>query len=146
MPRRCALGSGLHFEQLLIGATIRELTAAGYLVPRPATSLPGAEALSAALRDVHLLHGDYKADELSTVMRGKVIVGDVVGTWLRLASDPLRTDLLLRVDKEHAHGIWRTSSSWPACRREQSSMKPATTSAPKSSPRSTPTRSRCSAR
>jgi DNA repair protein RadD len=95
-------GLGLRFDSMMVGATIRELIDAGHLV-RPRYFAPKANAIDEALSGIHVIAGDYKLDELSRAMRGKAIIGDVVGTWWLRASE--RQTIAFCVDKTHAHEL-----------------------------------------
>jgi DNA repair protein RadD len=97
-------GLGLTYGRMVVGATIRELTDAGYLVPAR-TLAPRADELASALEQIGLNGGDYQSRELSALMRGKAIVGDVVTTWQRKAQD--RQTIAFCVDKEHARELAR---------------------------------------
>lgn len=95
-------GLGLRFEKMIVGATIKSLIELGHLV-QPRYFAPNEEAVTAALANVHITAGDYRADELSKVMGSKTIVGDVVGTWLKLGEQ--RQTIAFCVDKAHAREL-----------------------------------------
>lgn len=95
-------GLGLRFDTVVVGATIGELIAQGYLV-RPRYFAPKSGDIEQALRDVSIRAGDYAQGELSVAMRGKAIIGDVVGEWQRRASQ--RQTIAFCVDKMHAHEL-----------------------------------------
>jgi superfamily II DNA or RNA helicase len=92
-------GLGLTYGRMVVGATIRELVDAGYLVPAR-TLAPGADGLATALEQVSVSAGDYSGGELSALMRQRAIIGDVVSTWQVRAHD--RQTICFCVDKEHA--------------------------------------------
>lgn len=92
-------GLGLRFSKVVVGATIRELIAEGYLVPGRYYA-PSQTAVEEALRSVEIRAGDYAPGELSKAMRAKAIVGDVVGTWKQRGED--RQTIAFCVDKAHA--------------------------------------------
>lgn len=95
-------GLGLRFDTVVIGATINMLIEQGHLV-RPRYFAPQLDAIEEALAGVSIRAGDYAANELSLAMRGKAIMGDVVGEWQRRASD--RSTIAFCVDKQHAHEL-----------------------------------------
>ncbi|TDR04344.1 DEAD/DEAH box helicase [Paraburkholderia silvatlantica] len=95
-------GLGQTYSCMVVGATIRDLTAAGFLVPAR-TLAPGADGLAAALEQVSVSAGDYAGGELSALMRNRAIVSDVVSTWQARAED--RQTIAFCVDKEHARRL-----------------------------------------
>lgn len=95
-------GLGLRFDTVVVGATIRELIATGQLV-QPRYFSPSAGAIESALQGVKMLAGDYATNDLAIAMRGKAILGDVVGTWQRLGED--RQTIAFCVDKQHARDM-----------------------------------------
>jgi len=95
-------GLGLRFDTVVVGASIRKLIAAGYLVPARYYG-PRRDALEAALCGVSIRAGDFAINELSEVMRGKAIMGDTVGTWQRRGED--RQTIAFCVDKQHARDL-----------------------------------------
>jgi DNA repair protein RadD len=92
-------GLGLRFDTIVIGATIKQLITDGHLV-KPRYFAPAGDAIENALAGVSIRAGDYASDQLSTAMRSKAIVGDVVGTWQRRGED--RQTIAFCVDKAHA--------------------------------------------
>lgn len=97
----CA-GLGQCFDTMVIGATIKELIRLGHLV-QPRYFAPNAGEIERALARVAIRAGDYVVNELSAAMRGKAIMGDVVGTWQRRAEG--RQTIAFCVDKAHAHDL-----------------------------------------
>ena len=95
-------GLGLRFDSVVVGATIRELIAAGHLV-RARYFSPSPGAIDAALANVSMMAGDFATGELSAAMRGKAILGDVTSTWLRLGEN--RQTIAFCVDKQHARDL-----------------------------------------
>jgi len=95
-------GLGRRFQAVVIGARIRELIATGYLV-RPRYFAPKPEAIANALEAVSIRAGDFAASELSAAMRGKMIIGDVVGEWLTRGEN--RQTIAFCVDKQHARDL-----------------------------------------
>lgn len=90
-----AKGMGDHWQDLLIPATIKELIASGRLCKFRAFA-PTKPDLS----EIKVTAGDYQIDQLSNKMQEKVIVADVVTTWLDKAEG--RPTLLFAVDRAHA--------------------------------------------
>jgi superfamily II DNA or RNA helicase len=97
-------GLGLTYQDMVVGATIGQLIEAGYLVPAR-TLAPRADELAGKLEQIGLAKGDYAPGELSSLMRSRAIVGDVVGTWQRMGED--RQTIAFCVDKEHARELAR---------------------------------------
>ena len=99
-PLREGLGS--RFDKLVIGATIKELTAAGYLVPARVFA-PDRVAITAALESINIRAGDFASDQLSMLMRKKAVIGDVVSAWRERAEG--RQTIAFCVDKQHARDL-----------------------------------------
>lgn len=74
-------GLGKHFGRLVVGTTLAELTALGYLVPAVcyAPYIPDLKGLKTTTS------GDWADDALADVMGDAKIMGDVVRHWLELA-------------------------------------------------------------
>lgn len=95
-------GLAQRFDTVVVGAPMRSLINLGYLVkPRYFSPPPGA--IEKALASVPVYQGDYAVAALSRVMRGKAIMGDVVGEWLRRAQG--RPTIAFAVDKSHAREL-----------------------------------------
>ena len=90
-----AVGMGLHWDELLIPATIKELIASGDLCKFRAFA-PSRPDLSG----VAVTAGEYQIDQLSDKMSEAVLVADVVQTWLEKAEG--RPTLCFAVDRAHA--------------------------------------------
>lgn len=88
-------GMGRYYDDLLIGASVRELTDDGYLVP---VKYFGGK--KADLSDVKIQMGDYNAKQLGDKMDDIVLIGDVVTNWLRIAPD--RKTVVFAVNVKHA--------------------------------------------
>lgn len=84
----CRPDLGGIYKAMIHPVTVDRLTRDGYLSPLR-IFCPNYDDLEAALRDVDIDYraGDYKGDQVSKVMRHKKIVGDVLETWQRHASD-----------------------------------------------------------
>lgn len=95
-------GLGLRFDTMVVGATIRRLMDEGHLV-RPRYLAPRADAVAQVLDQVEIRAGDFASNQLSKAMRTKAIIGDVVGTWQKHASD--RPTIAFCVDKQHAFDL-----------------------------------------
>lgn len=96
-------GLGQRFDSLVVGGTIRDLMASGHLVQQVRYFAPHAEEIEAALAAVHIQAGDFATGELSSAMRNKVILGDVVGTWQQHGQN--RQTIAFCTDKAHAHDL-----------------------------------------
>lgn len=79
-------GKGLNppFETMVIGPSLAELTARGYLVPARTYARKKPD-----LRGVSTTAGDYQQDELQEAMNKPEIVGDVVKEWQKNAAGRL---------------------------------------------------------
>ena len=95
-------GLGARFDKLVIGATIKELTAAGHLVPARVFA-PSRVQITQALEQINIRAGDYAADQLSTLMRQKAVIGDVITNWRDRADN--RPTIAFCVDKAHAREL-----------------------------------------
>jgi DNA repair protein RadD len=88
-------GLGKHFSKLIIGATTRQLIEAGYLSPFRVFA-----PASPDLANVRIVAGDFRDDDLSSVMNKSALVADVVTTWIERGQD--RPTLCFAVDRAHA--------------------------------------------
>lgn len=95
-------GLGLRFDKLIVGTTIGALIDQGHLV-QPRYFAPRHDAIETALQSVSVRAGDYASNELSAKMRGKSIIGDVVGAWQQRGEN--RQTIAFCVDKAHAHDL-----------------------------------------
>lgn len=100
-----AKGLGLWYDDLIIPTTMRELqrkinplTGKTFLTPYKVFA-PSRVDLSA----VRSVGGDYHTGELSKVMRGRKIVGDVATTWCERGEN--RSTIAFCVDREHARTL-----------------------------------------
>src|SRR5579875_3228737 len=91
--------SGEGFEgmygELVMGPSVAKLIEGGYLAPYRAfaPSVPD-------LAGIHNVGGDWNQGELSTVMQGTRLVGDIVDNWRQHCSD--RRTLVFCVNRKHA--------------------------------------------
>jgi superfamily II DNA or RNA helicase len=90
-----AKGMGKYWDDLLIGATMRELIEAGYLSDF-AVFAPSHPDLTG----VRTTAGDYNQKQLGEVMGDGALVADVVDTWLARADG--QPTLVFAVDRAHA--------------------------------------------
>jgi superfamily II DNA or RNA helicase len=93
-------GLGKHYDDLIIGATTRQLIREGYLSPFRvfAPSHPD-------LTGVRTVAGDYAEDELAEAMDKPQLTADVVSTWLKLGEN--RPTLCFAVNRAHARSLER---------------------------------------
>lgn len=100
--RRSGKPLGAAFECLVMGPTIKELTAAGYLVPTKifTTPLISVQDLRAIPKDID---SDFKAGPLGEMLSRPKLVGDVVTNWLRIA--PRKRTLCFAVNKAHGAAL-----------------------------------------
>ena len=88
-------GLGEIFDDLVMGPSIPELIAGGYLV-QPRYFAPSTPDLAG----IKIQMGDYNQTQLGNRMDDPVLIGDVVTNWLRLASD--RQTVVFGVNIAHA--------------------------------------------
>jgi DNA repair protein RadD len=91
-------GLGKYYDDLIIGATTRELIDSGYL--SDFTAYAPSEPDLAGVRTVA---GDFKQDELGDAMDKASITGDIVGTWLKRGDN--RPTIAFCVNRRHAQHI-----------------------------------------
>ena len=95
-------GLGTRFDKLVVGATIRQLTEDGFLVPARVFA-PNRKMIAEALEQVGIRAGDFATDELSEAMRAKALIGDIVTAWRERAEN--RPTIAFCVDKQHARDL-----------------------------------------
>jgi superfamily II DNA or RNA helicase len=88
-------GLGQYFDDLITAATTLDLISAGYLSPFRVFA-PSHPDLTA----VRTVRGDYDDGDLSRVMNDKLLVADIVDTWLQRAEN--RPTFCFAVDRAHA--------------------------------------------
>lgn len=93
-----AKGLGKLYDDLLIGATLRELIDAGYLSDYRVFA-PAHPDLSAVKNTA----GDYNQKQLGEVMNDSRLVADVVSTWKKRGQG--RPTLCFAVDRAHAKAL-----------------------------------------
>jgi DNA repair protein RadD len=91
-------GMGDIWNDLVIGATTRELIDDGLLSPFRVFASAHPD-----LSKVRVVAGEYRDDDLSAVMSGKTIVGDIVANWLENGEG--RPTLAFCVDRAHAAAV-----------------------------------------
>ena len=91
-------GMGNIWNDLVIGATTRELIDDGDLSPFRVFASAHPD-----LSRVRVVAGEYRDDDLSAVMSGKTIVGDIVANWLEHGEG--RPTLAFCVDRAHAAAV-----------------------------------------
>ncbi|HEY1035514.1 MAG TPA: 50S ribosomal protein L32 [Pseudoxanthomonas sp.] len=92
-------GLGDVFDAMVLGPTMRELIADGYLLPPRVVAPPTQIDLSA----VHTSGGDYRAEELAAAMDKATITGDAVEHYGRLA--PGRPTIVFCANLAHAEHV-----------------------------------------
>mgnify|MGYP001563702549 CR=1 FL=1 len=75
------VGLGGWFKELVTGPTVTELIDDGWLSPFKIFAPPGPDVSA-----VHIMAGDYNRKELSSVMDGSAIMGDVLTHYRKLAN------------------------------------------------------------
>lgn len=98
--RKSGRSLGAAFHQLILGPTIRELTAAGVLVPTRIFNTPviTQKELRAVPKDAD---NDYQTAALGELLSRPKLVGDVLENWLRIAHG--KRTLVFAANK--AHGV-----------------------------------------
>lgn len=92
-------GLGDVFDEMVLGPTMRELIADGYLLPPRVVAPPTLVDLSS----VHTAAGDHKTDELAAAMDKPTITGDAVEHYGRLA--PGRPAIVFCANLAHAEHV-----------------------------------------
>ena len=93
-------GLGKIFSNLVIGSTTAELMEQGYLCNYTAYGCK-----SPNLKNIKIVAGDYKKDELEARVNTKEITGDVVKTWKRLGEN--RQTIVFCVSVAHSEALAR---------------------------------------
>ena len=88
-------GLGEWFDDLVVVAQVDELIAAGWLVP-PVVFAPSEPDVSM----VPTARGDFNQRQLAAAVDRPTLIGDVIATWRRLASD--RTTVVFAVGVDHS--------------------------------------------
>jgi DNA repair protein RadD len=93
-------GRGLkdHFDELIVGPSVKSLIEDGYLSPYRYFA-PGEPDLAG----VKVLGGDFNRGDLASVMKDAALIGDVVQTYLRLAEG--LQGIVFGVDRQHSREI-----------------------------------------
>jgi DNA repair protein RadD len=100
--RKSGTSLGVAFEHLILGPSVRELTAAGMLVPARIFNEPvvSQKELRSVPKDAD---NDYQASALGQLLIRPKLVGDVLENWLRIANR--RRTLVFAVNKAHAASL-----------------------------------------
>jgi superfamily II DNA or RNA helicase len=100
--RKSGRSLGSAFESLILGPSIKELTAAGVLVPTRIynTPLVTQAELGAIPKDID---SDFKQGSLGELLSRPKLVGDVVGNWLRIANG--KRTICFAVNKAHGAAL-----------------------------------------
>ena len=91
-----------YFTNLVNPVSIQQLIDDGYLVPVRAYS-PGQAAMQKALLAVKARMGDFVKHELAQAINRRVLIGDIISTWLKLADN--RLTLCFAIDVKHSKNI-----------------------------------------
>jgi DNA repair protein RadD len=100
--RKSGKSLSIAFDRIILGRSIRELTAAGTLVPTRIFNTPivTEKELRAVPKDTD---SDYQASALGELLGRPKLVGDVVSNWLRIANR--KRTLVFAVNKSHAQSL-----------------------------------------
>lgn len=96
------VGLGRYFTNLVKGPAIADLVRGGHLVPTRAFG-PALGRVNEAVATVGVRAGEFIEADLSRVMRGKELVGDIISTWQDRAEG--RPTLCFAVDIAHSKSI-----------------------------------------
>ena len=89
------------YERLICGPTVKELTERGYLAPFKLYA--AKNIVDAQSSKIKICGGDYDRALLSELVESKLVIGDIVDTWLELAQG-LRT-VIFAVSTNHSKDI-----------------------------------------
>lgn len=104
-----AKGMGNYYDDMIVPATIAELTEMGYIAKLQAYAPSHPD-----LDGIKIKAGDYDETQLSKVMQGEKLIADVVGTWKELGRE--RPTLCFCVDRAHARAMQeRFQDEWIGC-------------------------------
>jgi superfamily II DNA or RNA helicase len=100
--RKSGKSLGAAFDCMVLGPSIKALTAAGVLVPTRIFNTPllGAKELQSIPKDTD---SDYKAGELAAALSRPKLIGDVANNWLRIANG--KRTLCFAVNKAHGAAL-----------------------------------------
>jgi superfamily II DNA or RNA helicase len=100
--RKSGKSLGAAFDCLILGPSIRDLTAAGVLVPTRIFNTPivSTNELRSIPKDTD---SDFKTAPLGELLSRPKLVGDVVANWLRIANG--KRTLLFAVNKAHGAAL-----------------------------------------
>ena len=102
-------GKGLRFlkggvpgyEQLICGPTVKELTERGYLAPFKLYAAKNIVDVGSS--KIKISGGDYDRQELSELVESKLVIGEVIDTWLELAQG--KRTVIFAVSTNHSQDI-----------------------------------------
>lgn len=100
--RKSGRSLGVAFDVMIMGRSIRELTAAGVLVPLRIFNTPvvSAKELRSVPKDND---GDYQPAALGKLLSRPKLIGDVLENWLRIAKG--KRTLVFAVNKTHGAAL-----------------------------------------
>jgi DNA repair protein RadD len=100
--RKSGKSLGAAFDHMVLGPTIKELTAGGVLVPTRIWNMPlvSVKELRSIPKDTD---SDFKNAPLGEMMSRPKLVGDVVANWLRIANR--KRTLCFAVNKAHGAAL-----------------------------------------
>jgi superfamily II DNA or RNA helicase len=91
-------GLGGHFDKMIIGPSVRQLTEMGYLAPARIFAPPTVDTSG-----LHIRAGDYKHEETEALMDVPSITGDALSHYQKHASD--KPALVFCTSVAHAHNV-----------------------------------------
>ena len=89
------------FDKLITGPTVEELTQRGYLAPFKLYA--AKNIVDAKSSKVKISGGDYERKELTALVESKLVIGEVIDTWLSLARG--KRTVIFAVSTNHSQDI-----------------------------------------
>ena len=89
------------FDKLICGPTVEELTRQGYL--SPFRLYAAKNIIDAKSSKIKIGKGDYERKELTALVESKLVIGEVIDTWLELARG--KRTVIFAVSTNHSQEI-----------------------------------------
>lgn len=98
---RSLTGGVRGFDKLITGPTVEELTQQGYLAPFKLYA--AKNIVDASSSKIKISGGDYERKELTALVESKLVIGEVIDTWLSLARG--KRTIIFAVSTNHSIDI-----------------------------------------
>lgn len=98
---RSLAGDVRGFDKLICGPTVEELTQQGYLAPFKLYA--AKNIVNARGSKIKISGGDYERQELTALVESKLVIGEVIDTWLSLARG--KRTVIFAVSTNHSQDI-----------------------------------------